>query len=117
MRHSCLLTVILIIHACTGCGSADTAAERDGLMVFVDTATSTPIVTPVPDSVPSLNPATGKRTLMPGLYCPVCEQWYPVPAPEQINRQPGAALCPITKTPLMAAGPWPEESGASGGSR
>ncbi|MCP4175301.1 MAG: hypothetical protein GY758_31515 [Fuerstiella sp.] len=114
MRRFCLLMVGLVIHACTGCGSGEPSAGLDANMVYVDTKTLVAVVAPKTGSVPIVNPATGQRTLMPGLYCPDCKKWYPVPSPEQINRQKGAALCPKTKTPMIADGPWPENKPASG---
>ena len=87
-----------------------------GKMVFVDTKTMAPVVRSVADSLPAANPATGKRTLMPGLYCSTCQKWYPVPPPDEINRRPNAALCPETQEPLISDGPWPEESAAELGS-
>lgn len=117
MRHFCLLTTVLIIQTCTGCGSSDTSAGADADMVYVDTKTFVAVVAPKSGSVPIINPATGQRTLMPGLYCPDCEKWYPVPSPEQINRQKGAALCPKTKTPMIADGPWPENAATDGDSK
>lgn len=114
MRHFCLLTAVLFVQTCTGCGSGAPSAGHDADMVYVDTKTFVAVVAPKSGSVPIINPATGQRTLMPGLYCPDCEKWYPVPSPKQINRQKGVALCPKTKMPMIADGPWPETRPASG---
>lgn len=89
-----------------GCGSG-TEQTQPQQMVFVDTKTQIAVVGPVTDQFPALNKETGKRTLMPGLYCPKCEKWYPVPSPDQINHRPDGGLCPKTKTPLIADGPMP----------
>jgi uncharacterized protein YbaR (Trm112 family) len=107
-----ILHHLLLVSMCfvfPGCGSETDRNNTDGKMVFVDTETMTAVVAGISDAVPAVHPGTGKRTLMPGLYCPHCKKWYPAPAPEQINRQPGAALCPRTKTPLVVDGPWPQE--------
>lgn len=90
-----------------GCGT-EPENPQPQQMVFVDTKTQIAVVGPVTDQFPALNTETGKRTLMPGLYCPKCEKWYPVPSPDQINHRPDGGLCPKTKTPLIADGPWPE---------
>ncbi len=97
----------LLITAVAGCGPAEPDTTTSDTAVFVDTVTQTAMVLPVTATVPAINPETGKRTLMPGLFCPDCQKWYPVPAPDQINRQPDAARCPKTQTPLIADGPWP----------
>lgn len=96
----------------TGCSSDDSDTGQPQRMVYVDTKTGQAIVQEVVSPVPAVNAATGERTLMPGLYCPACQKWYPVPPPEQINSSPNAGQCPKDKSPLTAEGPWPE-SGAS----
>ena len=116
-KHIRLLTALLMFRTCIGCGSGDTSAGPNADMVYVDTETFVAVVAPRSGTVPTINPATGQRTLMPGLYCQVCKKWYPVPSPEQINRQNGAALCPKTKTPMIADGPWPENTPTSGDSK
>jgi len=107
---------LLVISICVfvaGCGSSETDSDVVNKMVYVDTETMAAIVLPVYESLPATNSETGERTLMPGLYCPECRTWYPVPAPDQINRRPDAALCPKTRTPLIADGPWPDEDSES----
>lgn len=99
----------VLIAAIAGCGSGVPGPTTGNNAVFVDTVTLTAMVLPVSGALPEIHPETGKRTLMPGLFCPECQKWYPVPAPEQINRQPDAARCPRTRTPLIADGPWPGE--------
>ena len=101
------LAGILAIIALAGCGSEETDNQPAKRMVYVDTKTKQPVVHDVVTPVPAENPETGERTLMPGLYCPVCRTWYPVPPPDQINSRPNAGQCPKDKTPLTADGPWP----------
>lgn len=96
-----------------GCGSEDTNTRPLDRMVYVDTETRQPMVHEIVNPVPAINPETGKRTLMPGLYCPTCKTWYPVPAADQINTRPNAGQCPKDKTALIADGPWPDEDTAS----
>ncbi len=43
--------------------------------------------------LPSI-PATGRATLVPASYCPVCKAWQPSPSIELRQRNPKAALCP-----------------------
>ena len=98
-----------------GCGSPEqpVPSGRKGKMVCVDTVTKKASVVPVTAAFPAVQPLTGKRTLMPGMYCPRCASWHPVPPPDQINRIPKATLCPKTGTPLTLDGPWPEEPKAT----
>ena len=92
-----------------GCGASDsTEATPLGRAVYVDTRTRETFVCPVAEVLPAVNPSTKRRTLMPGLYCTTCRRWYPVPPADQINRAPGAALCPETGNALTTDGPWPE---------
>lgn len=94
-----------------GCSSDEADAVLADRMVYVDTKTGQAVVRDVVSPVPAVNPETNERTLMPGLYCPTCQKWYPVPPPEQINSRPNAGQCPNDRTPLTADGPWPD-SGA-----
>lgn len=98
-----------------GCGEGESDDGTAGRMVFVDTQTMAAMVQPVSDTFPSVNPLTGQPTLMPGLYCSSCRKWYPVPPPDQINRRPDGALCPKTRTLLIADGPWPDDATGSTG--
>lgn len=79
-----------------------------GLIVYVDLKTKQPVVQLACEEVPARHPETGKRTLMPGLYCPTCGRWHPAPPFETLQRTPGAALCPTDRTPLTTDGPWPQ---------
>jgi uncharacterized protein YbaR (Trm112 family) len=105
--HPLIIVCVLAGIGLAGCGSEEADTQPAGRMVYVDTKTRQPIVHEIVTPVPALNPETGERTLMPGLYCPACETWYPVPPPDQINSQPNAGQCPKDKTPLTADGPWP----------
>lgn len=94
-----------------GCGtSAPAQPEPAKRMVYVDTATMKPLVHEVATAFPAIHPQTGKKTLQPALFCDKCQKWYPVPNVEQLNRRPGAGLCPKDKSPLTADGPWPDGS-------
>ncbi len=113
MRFQYQLVTVIICVGSLGCGSDQPVNEPVERMVFVDTETMNAVVQPVSKTLPAVNPQTGQRTLMPGLYCPDCSTWHPVPAPDQINRRPDTALCPKTRIPLIADGPWPNEDTAS----
>ena len=82
---------------------------REGRMVYVDAATDEAVVGEIATEFPAVHPRTGKRTLMPAMYCEKCGKWHPVPPPDQINRVPRAAQCPKTGAPLVPDGPWPGE--------
>lgn len=94
-----------------GCGGLESSdmEGREGKMVYVDTVTKEATVMEIAATFPAVQPLTGKRTLMPAMYCEKCAQWHAVPPPDQINRTPGAASCPKTGTPLTLDGPWPDE--------
>ncbi len=84
-------------------------SDRQGRMVYVDTASGGALAMDIAGEFPAIHPRTGKRTLMPALYCPKCGKWHPVPPPDQINRTARAAQCPKTGEPLTPDGPWPGE--------
>ena len=112
-------TILLLLAglALMGCGrntSADSPAKR---MVYVDTATMQPLVHDVAASFPAIHPQTGKPTLRPALWCATCRKWYPAPAVDEINRVPGAGLCPKDKTPLTGDGPWPNDPANQGATK
>lgn len=96
-----------------GCGGPEEVNidGREGKMVYVDTASKKKeaLVMEVAADFPAEHPRTGKRTLMPAMYCPKCAKWHPVPPPDQINRTPRATLCPKTGVAMTVEGPWPEE--------
>lgn len=110
MRFTVLFVVTLVHVGVVGCGSSTSDGNAARKTVLVDRETMAPFVLEVSESLPAVNPGTGKRTLMPGLYCPQCHKWYPVPPPDQINRQPDATLCPKTRAQLIPDGPFPEQT-------
>lgn len=96
-----------------GCGGSSQPTDSNvGRMVYIDMATMQPFVHDVATSFPAVHPQTGKPTLRPAVYCSTCKKWYPAPALDQVNRTPGAGLCPKDKTPLTAEGPWPNDPAA-----
>ncbi len=101
--------VLVIVGAVVvGCGGKETATEKTGQSVYVDSKTMQAVVGDMVAETPAVNPTTGERTLMPAMYCSSCQRWHPVPPPDQINRVPGATKCRKTGTTLTANGPWPK---------
>lgn len=106
---SCSLVLLLLCIALVGCGGTEEATtNKVARAVYVDTKTMKAIVCEVVGEPPLVNPATGKRTLMPALYCPKCLRWHSLPPLDQINRTPNATKCSKTGAELIADGPWPE---------
>lgn len=101
-----LTTVTLVLWGC-GSGNSDPTSHATQ-MVYVDLQTNTAVVGDRSDVVPAVNPATGERSLMPGLYCSNCEQWRPSPPLEELQRNPAARQCPQCGNAMSADGPWPE---------
>ncbi len=54
---------------------------------------------------PAIDPKTGERTLVQGLYCEKCDKWYPAPPREMAERLPGGPVCYYDQTRLTANGP------------
>ncbi|MCA9121231.1 MAG: hypothetical protein H6822_21715 [Planctomycetaceae bacterium] len=104
-----ILFLLLPCISIAGCGGSEEATTNVvPRAVYVDTLTMKAMVCDVEGEAPLVNPATGKRTLMPGLYCPKCQRWHPLPPLDQINRTPNATKCSKTGVELVADGPWPE---------
>ena len=107
LRKSLLAAMLLA--GLSGCGApveVETAEVQQA--VYVDIKTLRATLLAVLNDPPAVNPATGKRTLMPALYCPKCLRWHPLPPLDQINRTPNATKCSKTGATLTADGPWPE---------
>lgn len=93
-----------------GCGSQQTTdGESPAPIVYVDTRTKAVVLAERTADLPAVNPATGRRTLMPGLYCAKCRKWYPAPPLDVQQRNPASRKCPKHRTPLTADGPLPEK--------
>jgi len=99
---------LLLCGVLSGCGAATSEPNpAHEEMVFVDVKTGKTVLLAPTSEVPVVNPETGKRTLMPAMYCSDCGRWYPVPPAEQMNRAQGAGMCPKHKTAMSADGPLP----------
>ena len=99
------VVICLFVFGCNLSENAATASTRQ--MVYLCTETSQTVVASQ-QQTPAVNPATGRRTLMPALYCRKCKTWYPAPPLELLQRTPRAAVCPKTGAPLTTDGPLPE---------
>lgn len=105
MNRNTKMAILIATTLTIGCGSQEIAEIPTEPIVLVDSKTMEAHSTLPPDSYPALNPKTNNRTLMPAMYCQRCEKWYPVPLPDQINRQPNATLCPKSHGPMTIDGP------------
>ncbi len=56
--------------------------------------------------MPAVNPKTGRRTLVQGLYCSQCQSWYPAPPAEMANQSPRGPTCPKDGSSLTVEEPF-----------
>lgn len=100
------VVAMMCLVSAAGCRerTVDTAPPT---VVLVDVATNRPVVAQAVDAYPAFDPATGKATLMPAMYCAGCGIWRAVPTPNQINRVPHATQCPDCQGQLSLDGPIP----------
>ncbi|REK25395.1 MAG: hypothetical protein DWQ41_12205 [Planctomycetota bacterium] len=96
-----LLTAVTL----AGCAGGRDAAEQANQIVYIDGETQSTIVADVTDDLPAVHPQTGRRTLMPGLYCNSCDTWHSSPPIEVLQRNPAARQCPACRSPLTNTGP------------
>ncbi len=100
------MVALLII----GCSPEQKSVADPNEMVYIDTVTKTVMTLPVQAVIPATHPQTGKKTLVPGLYCPQCGQWYPSPPVEVLQRTASAFHCPKGGHPMSPNGPRPPSS-------
>ncbi len=103
----CRLLAVAIAVGLAGCADESAVVEPPTEMVFVDVESGSPVTAPPSTDLPALHPETGRRTLMPGLYCPQCRQWHPAPPLEELQRNPEARQCPKCGAAMSADGPAP----------
>ncbi len=75
-------------------------------IVYVCTETGQVLSAP-PQPVPAINPATGRRTLVRGVYCAGCNRWYAAPAPDHRTGNPRPPVCRIHHVAMTFDGPDP----------
>lgn len=73
-------------------------------IVYVCTETGRTLQGPA-TAVPAVNAETGRRTMMPGLYCEQCRKWHATAPFEVTQRDPASRLCPRHRTPMRTEGP------------
>lgn len=91
-----------------GCGEPVAEKPAPADVVYFDRATKKPVVAAAADKIPAAHPVTGKRTLVPALYCRKCRKWRPAPPVELQQRDPTARDCPQHKIRMTTDGPRPE---------
>lgn len=104
-RSVCLVIASLMI---AGCNGESPVASRELPAVYVDVETGQPVTAPASRSAPVVNPATGRRTLMPALYCARCARWRAVPPLDEFQRSPQARRCAQCQSALTDDGPRPQ---------
>jgi hypothetical protein len=108
MSHELRLLLVIATLFASSCSAAVPEARVPAEMVFFDVETKQPVVQPVSAETPAVNAATGRRTLLPGLYCRQCREWRPAPPLEVAQRMPAALRCPQCQAAMTADGPVPE---------
>lgn len=99
--------LLCVVGALWGCGGD--VERQPPAVVFVDRETGRTFSGPARPT-PAVDPATGRATLMPGLFCPQCGRWYAAPPWEQLQRMPGGFRCPRHGAPLEPFGPVPPDA-------
>jgi len=107
---SLLCSAILCVAAGCGSQSSSNTGQRTKT-VYIDTRSGKTVIAEPSEKLPAVNPNTGKRTLMPALYCPQCDTWYAAPPVEVQQRNPDSRRCPKHGTPLSTEGPVPKQAG------
>ena len=97
-----------------GC-AAQSAVEPVGesLRVYWDSESKQPVAAALTAASPAPHPQTGRRTLMPALFCRKCNVWRAAPPLAELQRNPKARRCTQCTGPLVADGPLPELTDAS----
>lgn len=101
------VVVIAIAALFSGCGRQDDSQ----LVTFVCTETQA-VIQAEAQPTPAVNPETGRRTLVRGMYCAQCGKWFPIPADV---RDPRAIRCTRDGTPMSLEGPPPVSASSGGG--
>lgn len=63
-------------------------------------------------SVPAVNPKTGHRTLVRGVYCAECNRWYASQPSNHRSGNPRTQNCRVHHLPMTYAGPTDALSGS-----
>jgi hypothetical protein len=82
------------------------AAQSSTIVTYVCSETGKVIAAPAQQE-PAVNPETGRRTLLRGVYCAQCAKWYRAPSPEHSSGNPRELRCRIHDAPMTFEGPAP----------
>jgi hypothetical protein len=107
MRITARMLVCGLLAVPSGCADDGASMTAPAEVVFVDLETKQPVLAPPAGDVPAPHPETGRRTLMPGLYCAHCQAWHAAPPLEELQRNPEARKCPVCGGAQTAEGPVP----------
>lgn len=109
----CCIALCRIVLCCSlaiaVCGCGADKFDGDQGVAYVCTETQA-VVVDAPQPTPAVNPHTGRRTLVRGMYCDKCQEWFPVP-PDA--RHPEGIRCRKHGTPMSLDGPLPESAAVS----
>lgn len=105
MKFLNAIAAALLCAAAAGCGTSSAASKPDSSIVYVDIKTRETVVLERQAQTPATNPATGQRTLMPGLYCSQCQAWHASPPIEVLQRSTAAYRCKKCGTTMTPNGP------------
>ena len=92
-----------------GCGRESVADAVAAQQVYFDLESKRAVAAEAMLETPAVNPVTGRRTLMPALYCAQCRAWRAAPPLEEVQRNPEARRCPKCGGATSAEGPLPDE--------
>ena len=87
-----------------GCNSTAQSSEN---VTYVCTESGKVVVAPAQPQ-PAVNPETGKKTLLRGVYCPQCSKWYATPSPDHARGNPRELQCRVHNIPMTYDGPIPQ---------
>lgn len=96
-------SVVLMV----GCSQQQTTLAEVSDRVYFDIAMQQPMTLPVQMEIPAKHPQTGKKTIVPALYCPQCGRWYASPPAEVLQRSAAAYRCPKGGHPMSPNGTRP----------
>ncbi|MCA9055801.1 MAG: hypothetical protein KDA75_18320 [Planctomycetaceae bacterium] len=107
-RKFALLLLLSMTLSASACSRQPSASPAERSIVCVDIHTGQVFAVDATESVPTVNPESGEKSLMPGLYCERCQTWHVAPSVEQLHRQHGVAYCAKTGGVLKLDGPRPD---------
>lgn len=73
-------------------------------VTYVCSETGKVVVAPA-QQTPAVNPETGRRTLLRGVYCTQCDKWYTTPVADRAGGNPREVRCRVHDIPMAYDGP------------